>query len=334
MCIFLAVRVRPKLVYCSRYLAIIPHDNLGALVENDAVLEIDLGDNRDDFLPASIEGFTYNGTLYGFPLAVENIGFFSNPDLVERLPETWDEVHATGKVLVENGRADYIIGFPDATYNVFPVYTSFGGYIFGKTNAGLDADDLGINREGFIEGLSWLTRLVQEGLAPQLPQVVDWDGAHVLFETGSAPFITTGPWALNRFKSAGVPYRIGEFPSGGAPFLGVQGIVVSSASPNALLAQSFLAEFLAREASMTEIFSAEQRPSAWRSVSERYNDGDMASFNAAGRNAAPMPSIPEMGYVWDAWVNAAALAFSGEMTPQEALDNVVNQVQTQIGQDR
>ena len=308
-------------------MAIIPHDNLGALVENDAVLEIELGAKHSEFRPSSIEGFTYNGALYGFPLAAENIGFFINPAMVQNAPKTWDEVYQVGKALVENGQADYIMGFPDATYNVFPVYTSFGGYVFGKDNRGWDAADLGINQKGFVNGLSWLTKLVDQGLAPQ---VVDWDGAHVLFESGKAPFIATGPWSLNRFQSAGIKYKIVEFPSGAAPFLGVQGIVVSAASPNALLAQSFLVEFLAADGPMTEIFLAEQRPSAWKSVFEQYNEGDMAGFNAAGRNAVPMPSIPEMGYVWDAWVNAAALAFSGEMSPQEALDNAANQVKTQI----
>ena len=36
-----------------------------------------------------------------------------------------------------------------------------------------------------------------------------------------------------------------------------------------------------------------------------------------------MPSIPAMGFVWDAWVNAGALVAQGELTPQEALDGAV-----------
>src|SRR5574344_2278275 len=37
-------------------IAIIPHDNLGSLVENAAVIPIDLGAKKDSFLPASVQG--------------------------------------------------------------------------------------------------------------------------------------------------------------------------------------------------------------------------------------------------------------------------------------
>lgn len=313
-------------------MAIIPHDNLGAFVENDAVLEFDLGEKSGEYLKPALDGFTYNGKLYGLPLAVENIGFFRNSDMVSEAPKTWDEVYEIGKKLVANGEADYIMGFPDASYNVFPVYSSFGGYIFGKGSDGsLSADDIGLASDGFVKGLEWLTKLVNEGLAPD---VIDWDGAHVLFESGKAPFILTGPWALNRFKTEGISYEISPFPSGGAPFLGVQGLIVSSVSKNALLAQTFATEFLATEKNMQALFDAEQRPSAWNSIFQNSNNADVSGFNKAGANAIPMPSIPEMGYVWDSWVNAASLAFSGELTSRAALENAVLQIKTQIEESK
>lgn len=311
-------------------LAIIPHDNLGGFVTNDAVMKIDLGDKREMYLDAAVNGFMYNGELYGIPLAVENIGFFYNADMMDKAPESWAEVYDIGSKLVDSGEAEYIMGYPDATYNVFPVYSSFGGYIFGKDASGaLNPHDIGLNSPGFVEGLEWLTKLVKNGY---VPEVVDWDGAHVLFESGKAPFVCTGPWALNRFKTAGINYKIVEFPSKGSPFLGVQGVIISSASPNALLAQTFATEFLATEETMKALYDAEQRPSAWKSIFENSGDTDALGLNQAGLNAIPMPSIPEMGFVWDAWVNAAALAFSGELTSQEALDNAVTQIETQISE--
>ncbi len=47
-----------------------------------------------------------------------------------------------------------------------------------------------------------------------------------------------------------------------------------------------------------------------------------------------MPAIPAMGYVWDAWVNAAALAFSGELTPAAALANAKKQIDTQVADSK
>lgn len=315
-------------------LAIIPHDNLGALVENAAVLPVNLGAKKKNYLTPAIEGFMYNGKLYGVPLAVENIGFFRNTDLVPKAPATWDEMIAIGTDLVKKGKCEVIMGFPDATYNSYPFYTSFGGNIFGKNADGsLSPDKIEIANPGMVQGLELMTKLVKGGLAPN---AIDWDASHVLFESGKAPFIMTGPWALNRFKTAGVHYAISPFPAAkkggkaGAPFLGVQGMIISASSKQALLAQAFATEYIATEANMQLIYNAEQRPSAWKSISEKVKDPDSAGFAAAGVNATPMPSIPAMGYVWDAWVNAAALSFSGKKSPQDALANAKVQIETQI----
>lgn len=315
-------------------MAIIPHDNLGALVENGAAAEVDLGDKVDQYVPGAIDGFTYNGVLYGYPLAVENIGFFYNTDLVTDAPTTWDEVAEVGGALVDSGAADQAVSLPDLGYNIYPVYTSYGGYIFGRDASGsFTSEDIGMATEGMIAGLSWVAGLVDAGL---VSENIDWEAAHVLFETGRSPFILTGPWAINRFQTAGVAYAIAPFPAAapggepGYPFLGVQGLVINANSPDLLLAQTFASEILATQEAMQAIFEAEPRPSAWLSIFEAADDPDTAGFNAAGLAAQPMPSIPAMGFVWDAWANAGTLVMQGELTPAEALEAAVAQIQEQI----
>lgn len=315
-------------------MVIIPHDNLGPMVENGAAAEINLGSKAENYLPNAIAGFTYNGKLYGLPLAVENIGFFRNVDLVPEAPKTWDEVAQIGAELVQSGQADSAISLPDLTYNIYPLYTSFGGYIFGRDAEGsFTPDDMGMNNEGMAQGLQWVKDLVDAGV---LSSNVDWEASHVQFETGRTPFILTGPWALNRFKTAGINYAISAFPAAeaggqpGYPFMGVQGIVINSNKPNVVLAQTFAVEFLATEENYRAIFEAEARPSAWQTVFESASDPDTAGFNDAGINADPMPSIPAMGYVWDAWVNAGSLVMTGEKTPAEALQSAVEQVLAQV----
>ncbi|MDR2478293.1 MAG: extracellular solute-binding protein [Treponema sp.] len=315
-------------------IAIIPHDNLGPLVENGALMEINLGGKRDSFTAPSLEGFTYNGRLYGLPLAVENIGFFYNTSLVSAPPETWDEAVRITEELIKEGRVERMFGLPDAHYNVYPLYDSFGGAVFGKKADGsLDGKQVLIADPPFTAALNFLAVQVQKKL---IPETIDWDAAHVLFESGKAPFVLTGPWALNRFKTAGIPYAIGKFPAAqkggrpGNPFLGVQGMIVSAASPRKLLAQSFAVDFIAAEKPMNALFQAEQRPSAWKRIFENAGDSDARGFNAAGENAVPMPSIPEMGYVWDAWMAAAALAFSGEKSAVDALQNARAQIEAMV----
>ncbi len=71
--------------------------------ENGAVAPVDIGDKTSEYLPAALDGFTYDGALNGLPLAIENIGFFYNTDLVETPPATWEEVREVGAALVDSG---------------------------------------------------------------------------------------------------------------------------------------------------------------------------------------------------------------------------------------
>ncbi len=315
-------------------LFIIPHDNIGALVESGVVAPIDIGDKADKFLPNALVGFTYNGQLYGVPFAIENIGFFRNTDMVPEVPATWDEVATIGKELVDNGTAEYAIAFPDLGYNYYPVYSAFGGYIFGQDETGSYlADDVGMDSAGMIAGAQWAYDLIRGGYASEN---LDWEAAHVMFENGQAPFLMTGPWAVQRFKDAGIPYAISAFPAAaaggepGAPFIGVQGFMVNANSKNVLLAQTYLQEFIATDEAMQYIFDQDPRPSAWKAIFDATTDPDMLGFAQSGANGQPMPAIPAMGKVWDAWGNAGLLLAQGEQTPEQALKDAAEQIRTQI----
>lgn len=315
-------------------LFIMPHDNIGALVESGVVAPIDLGDKAELFLPNALNAFTYNGELYGVPFAIENVAFFRNTELVPELPATWAEVAEIGQGLVDEGTVEYAMAFPDLGYNYFPVYTAFGGYIFGRDDAGnYLADDVGMDSEGMIAGADFANTLIRDGYGSEN---LDWEAAHVLFESGQTPFIITGPWAVERFKTNNVPYAISAFPAAeaegepGAPFIGVQGFMVNANSENLLLAQTYLTEFIATDESMQVIFEGDPRPSAWAAIFNATEDDDMRGFAEAGANGQPMPAIPEMGYVWDAWNAAALLIVQGELTPAEALAEAATQIRGQI----
>ncbi len=313
---------------------IIPHDNMGRLVDTGVVAPIDLGDKAELFLPSALEAFTYNGELYGVPFAVENVALFRNVDLVPEAPATWAEAAEIGRQLVDEGTVEYAFAFPDLGYNYYPVYTAFSGYIFGRGEDGnYTADDLGMDSEGMIAGADWANTLIRDGYASEN---LDWEAAHVLFESGQAPFIITGPWAVDRFKTNEVPYAISAFPAAtedgepGAPFIGVQGFMVNAGSENLLLAQTFLTEFIATDEAMQYIFDSDPRPSAWIATFEATDDPDMRGFSEAGANGQAMPAIPAMGFVWDAWESAGLLITQGELTPGEALTQAAEQIRTQI----
>jgi arabinogalactan oligomer/maltooligosaccharide transport system substrate-binding protein len=158
------------------------HDWLGALVESGLVAPIDLGDKRDEFVQSTLDAFTYtDGNLYGLPYATENLGFFYNTDLVTDPPTTWDGVLEIGRTLKAEGKVQYAIAIGgDPGYNSLPMQTAFGGYVFGvDENGAWNPDDVGLDSEGEIAAVTWMTGAVEEGL---MPDTTDYDTAHSMFE--------------------------------------------------------------------------------------------------------------------------------------------------------
>jgi len=305
------------------------HDWLGELVISGLLAPIDLGDKAELFAPAALQAFTYDGQLYGLPYATENVAFFRNSELVPDAPETWEDVAAISAELVDAGTVQYGYVLQGAdTYHFFPLMSSFGGYIFGTDEAGTyNPQDVGLDNEGTIEAGEWIDTMIENGYAPG---EADWDTVHSLFETGQAAMIVTGPWALDRFREAGVPYAISNIPSGGKPFLGAQGFMISAFSSDPLLAQAFLTEYVATEETMQALFEAGGRPSAFLPVLDATEDPDIAALGEAGAEAPPMPAIPEMSAVWDAVNNAITLTFQQQSEPADAFATAAEQVRSAI----
>jgi maltose/maltodextrin transport system substrate-binding protein/arabinogalactan oligomer/maltooligosaccharide transport system substrate-binding protein len=308
------------------------HDWIGGLVESGLLAPIDLGAKSDQFQANAIAGFTYtDNELYGMPYATESLAFCRNTDLVPDAPATWGEVQEIGSSLVADGTTSAGFVLSGTTYDAYPHNTAFGGYIFGlDENGNYNADDVGLDSEGFIASGSWIDQMVKDGL---LPQSTDWDTAHVMFETGDVPFIMAGPWAIERLDASGVAYQCGAFPDSGGPFLGVQGFMVNALSENKLLAETFLTEFVATEDTMRALAEAGNRPSAFTPVFDSIEEGTTVyDFAQATLDAQPMPAIPEMAAVWEAWNNGITLIINQELTPEEALGDAAQQVRDIIAE--
>lgn len=307
---------------------VIAHDQAGTLVSNGLLAEVDLGDKAADFAPVALGACTFDGKLYCMPYATENLGFFYNTELVSTPPTTWDEVISIGEALKAEGKVDYIMGITGNNYDVYPIFTSFGGYIFGKdANGNWDPQDLGVDSPGMIEGMKWLADGVANGNLP-----ADWDGGNnrALFETGKVPFIMDGPWTLQRYRDFGVPYAITNFPSGGYPFAGTQGFFINVQSENVLLAQAFLNEFIATEDVMLKLYEVGQRAPAYLPALEKVDDPDLVAMAAAGENANMMPAIPAMGSVWGAWGDAQTLARDAKQDPETAMKEAAEKIRAVI----
>ena len=66
-----------------------------------------------------------------------------------------------------------------------------------------------LDSPGMIDGVAYETQAADEGL---MPETADYETAHSLFETGQTAFLMAGPWALDRIRASGVPYKMTVFP--------------------------------------------------------------------------------------------------------------------------
>jgi len=311
------------------------HDWLGEMVVNGLLTEVNLGEKSDEFVPAAVNAFNYEGTIYGMPYALENVAFYYNKSLVPEAPATWDEVRAISEELVESGASDYgwVIQENDP-YHFFGVQTAFGGYVFGfDEETGYNPEDVGIDSEGSIEAFSFVESYAADGL---MPAGLDADGMRILFEEGQAAMVISGPWDLERFSDAlGDDLGIASIPGQGdieqgSPFLGVQGFMISAFSEQQELANLFLVEYVATEAIMTELFEVGGRPSAYLAVAENVEDDALLAFGEAGSTGLAMPAIPEMSAVWSNWGGAMEQIIQGRAEAEAALTDAAANIRDTI----
>ena len=311
------------------------HDWLGQLVAAGAVAPLDVSSVEDQFSEAALAAFNYGGQIYGLPYAVENIALIRNTDLVPDAPATFEDVVEIGLQLTEDGTVDTPLalqenGNGDPFHN-YPIVTALGGYVFGLNSDGsYNAADLGIDSEGGLAAARYFSELSEQGV---VNVDLTYDIMIEKFSTGMAPFAITGPWALASFED--VNFVVEPIPplQGGTPrpFIGVQGFMVSAFAENPLFASTFVLDFMATEEAQLALFEAGGRPPAHNGAFETVASADpnIAGFGLAGQDGYPMPAIPEMGSVWQAWTDAYELIFTGG-DPEEAFTNAAAQIRTLI----
>jgi len=277
------------------------HDWLGELTANGVVAPIELGDKASEFEQVALDAFTYDGQVYGLPYAVENIALIRNTALAPEAPATWDEAVAMGQAAGTQFPILLQVGETGDPYTAYPLQTSFGAPVFVQNDDGSYTAELalgGANGEAFAQ---WLAA---QGAAGILDTAVTYDIAVEAFKNGQSPFIIGGPWMLGSFE--GMDLAIDPIPSAGGqpaqPFVGVQGFYVNAQSDNALLANDFLVNYMATEEAQLALYEAGDRPPALIAAADAASaDPITAGFRAVGAEAVPMPSIPEMGAVWEFW---------------------------------
>jgi arabinogalactan oligomer/maltooligosaccharide transport system substrate-binding protein len=307
------------------------HDWLGALVAAGVVDTIDLGDTASKFEPVALEAMTYDGQLYALPYSLETVALVQNTALVgAEAPATWDDLIQRG--LASGAERPFVINTAGETgdgYTMYGLQTSFGAPVFVQDASGSYTSEVGM---GGAPGENFAKWLSTNGQAGYLSTTIDYDINNELFASGKAPYTVQGPWAISSFD--GIDVAVNPLPSAGgetaAPFVGVQGFYLSAQSKNALLATEFLVNYLGTEDAQRALYEADPRIPAYTSLGQEVaSDPIIAGFLASAQNGVPMPSIPEMGSVWDLW-NAAEAQIIAGAEPVSTWNQMITDLQSTL----
>lgn len=163
-------------------------------------------------VPAAVDVFTIDGSLYAVPANVATLQLYYNRTLFEQAgidapPATAEELKASAVELTDEGGV-YGLSLADhETIQMWPVLQWIdGGDIVDGDGCALIDDEVSI--AGLQE---WVDLVVEDGISP-----VGLTGAESdsLFSAGRAAMQINGPWAAAAYAEAGVDFGVASVPLG------------------------------------------------------------------------------------------------------------------------
>ena len=218
-----------------------------SLLALDAVGDGETQINVDDLVPAAVDAFTSDGTLYAVPANVATLQLYYNKDLLEAAgidapPATVEEFRADAKQLTGDG----VYGLSIADHETIQMWP-----ILQWLDGGDIVDDQGcsvLDSDANIESLTTWSGLLQDGVMPLGLTGAESDA---LFSAGQAALQLNGPWAAAGYTDAGINLGVAAVPTGvdGDVTLGsTVPLAISAATKHPAESQEFLAWWTGAEA--------------------------------------------------------------------------------------
>lgn len=313
----------------------LPHDNLGNFQKAGQLAAVPSGViDSAAYVPQSLAAVSYGGKMLAVPVSMEAIGLFYRTDKVKTAPTTFEDLRAQAK----GG-----VGFKYDIKNFYFTYGFIGangGYVFkDKGNGSLDPTDIGLGNDGAKAAY----KLIQDLAVTDKLMAKDESGdtAKAAFQAGKSAFYISGPWDVDGFKKATVPFAVTKIPSvnGKAfqPFIGVQAAFVNSKTTDAKQAAAWdLIKKLQTDLPL-QLFKVGNRIPAQKALLNDASvkaDPNVAAFAASAQDGVPMPNIAAMAAVWTPAGNQLDLLVQGKTTPDAAAAKMVSDIKDGIAQQK
>lgn len=313
------VNVRGDLVTANQAgngpdIAVGAHDWLGQFVANGTVDPLQVA-GIENYAEQAVAAATYDNVLYAVPYGMESLVLYCNNETAPGAP--FDTIDAAIAAAEGSGAAlDTPLVLPSGnSYDIQPLYTSAGGYIFGFADGVWDVNDIGYASDAGIAAAEKIATLGETGSGVLKTSITNENGASI-FQDGKAGCQVGGPWNYNDHVKAlgedGFTTQVIPGFEGGAPaepFLGVNQFYVASNAQNKSFATDFVTSYVNTEDVQRILYDELAQPPAMNAIAEQVRGENpvMATFLDAAAAAKPMPAVPAMDAVWtptgQAWTN-------------------------------
>ena len=306
------------------------HDRAGEWAKSGLIVPIKPSKAMLDSIdPGAWAGFTYQGQIWGYPLAIEAISLIVNKALVPKPPTSFEEVIAIDQRLQAQGKHAILWAYNNSFFS-WPLLAGPGGYVFGRNSSGdYDPSQIGVNTTGAIEGASMLDRLVRDGHMPRGARYSEMEGA---FARGQVAMMINGPWAWDNVRKVGIDFTVAPIPSIGGkpskPFVGVLGCMITAPSKVKDLAREFLERYVLELDGLKTIAADVPLgvPANKAYYAELSADPHIAATMASARAGEPIPNIPETGRFFPAIDAALEAITNGRQSPRDALNGAAERI--------
>ena len=304
-------------------------------------------DMKSGMFPASFNGVTRNGKVYGMPWLMDVKYFMYNKDILQKAgiaapPATWEELVDQAKIIKQKGLVEFPIIW---SWNQKEgVVCDFTVLLFGNGGAFLDASGQPVfNNDKGVQALTWMKQTLDDGLSNPSSVASDENAVRDNYIAGSAAFAVNWMYQYSDSNDASKSQIVGKaafapmpvFAAGKAA--GVKGSSVDGSSSFGLMATSpypdqtwkYLSYLASNDVQIK--YSAEMLP-VWQvdfqgdalaklKAATPNNPVTVPAFMAQFPYANERPTVPYYNEGSSALQLAIQEALTGVKSPKQALDD-------------
>jgi len=301
---------------------------------------------KSGMFPASWNGVTRNGKIYGMPWLMDVKYFMYNKDMLQKAgitnpPKTWEELVEQAKTIKEKGVAEFPIIW---SWNQKEgVVCDYAVLLYGNGGTFVDANGKpAFNNDKGVEALTWMKQTLDDGLSNPSSVSSDENAVRDNFMAGQSAFAVNWLFQYSDSNDASKSQIVGQAAFSPMPVFqagmdaGVKGSSVDGSSSFAVMATTpypdqtwkFLTYLSSNEVQTK--YSKEMLP-VWQTDFEgealktleaatETNPVTVPAFLAQFPYANERPTVPYYNEASAALQLAIQEALTGVKSPKEALD--------------